>query len=82
MEADIAFECWEFAGVPFPMFDCPFCETGLMIPKQVIEETKAAEQKEKHLVRPERKVIEHLYTIIAKCNNLQISKQKQKRNFI
>ena len=55
VEADIAFECWEFAGGPFPVFDCPFCETGMMIPKQVIEETKAAEEKEKHLGRPKRK---------------------------
>ena len=65
VEADIAFECWEFDGGPFPVFDCPFCETGMMIPKQVIEETKAAEEKE----------IEHLYIIIVKCNNLQIPKQ-------
>ena len=48
-----------------------------MIPKQVIEETKAAKQKEKHLGRP-KKEIEHLYTIIAKCNNLQIPKQFEK----
>ena len=69
VEADIAFECWEFDGGPFPVFDCPFCETGMMIPKQVIEETKAAEEKE----------IEHLYIIIVKCNNLQIPKQEQNR---
>ena len=25
VEADIAFECWEFDGGPFPVFDCPFC---------------------------------------------------------
>ena len=37
VEADIAFECWEFDGGPFPVFDCPFCETGMMIPKQEIE---------------------------------------------
>lgn len=55
VEADIAFECWEFDGGPFPVFDCPFCETGLMIPKQVIEETKAEEEKEKRLGRPKRK---------------------------
>ena len=55
VEADIAFECWEFAGGPFPVFDCPFCETGMMIPKQVIEETKEAEEKEKNLGRPKRK---------------------------
>ena len=54
VEADIAFECWEFDGGPFPVFDCPFCATGLMIPKQVIEETKAEEEKEKHLGRPKK----------------------------
>ena len=55
VEADIAFECWEFDGGPFPVFNCPFCETELMILKQVIEETKEAEEKEKNLGRPKRK---------------------------
>lgn len=55
VDADIVFECWEFDGGPFPVFDCPFCETGMMIPKQVIDETKEEEEKEKHLGRPKRK---------------------------
>lgn len=78
MEADIAFECWEFDGGPFPVFDCPFCKTGLMIPKQVIEETKAAEEKEKRLADRKEKEIELLYTIIAKCTNLKIPNHKTK----
>ena len=53
--ADIAFECWEFDGGPFPMFECPFCRSGSMIPRQVIEETEAEEEKERHLGRPKRK---------------------------
>ena len=55
VEADIAFGCWEFDGGPFPMFECPFCGSGTMIPRQVIEETEAEEEKEKHLGRPKRK---------------------------
>ena len=55
VEADITFECWEFDGGPFPMFECPFCGSKTMIPRQVIEETKAEEEKEKHLGRPKRK---------------------------
>ena len=47
VEAGIAFECWEFDGGPFPMFECPFCDSGTMIPRQVIEETKVEEEKEK-----------------------------------
>ena len=61
MEADIAFECWEFADGTFPVFDCPFCETGMMIPKQVIEETKAAKQKEKHLADQKEKTFVYDY---------------------
>ena len=55
MEADIAFECWEMDGCPFPVFDCPFCSKGMRIPKQVIDETEEAEEKEKHLGRPKSK---------------------------
>ena len=55
MEADIAFECWEINGGPFPAFDCPFCSRGMRIPKQVIDETEEAEEKEKHLGRPKSK---------------------------
>lgn len=55
MDADIVFECWEMDGGPFPVFDCPFCDAGMMIPRQVIEETEAEEEKEKHLGRPKRK---------------------------
>ena len=54
VEADMAFECWEISGGPFPMFDCPFCKTGTMIPRQVIEETEEEEEREKHLGRPKR----------------------------
>lgn len=52
VEADIVFECWEFDEGPFPMFECPFCGSGTMIPRQVIEETEAEE--EKHLGGPKR----------------------------
>ena len=45
----------------FPVFDCPFCETGMMIPKQVIEETKAAKQKEKHLADQKEKTFVYDY---------------------
>ena len=45
VEADIAFECWEFDGDPFPMFECPFCGSKTLIPRQVIEETKAEEKR-------------------------------------
>ena len=55
MEADIAFEYWEMDGGPFPVFDCPFCSRGMRIPKQVIDETEEAEEKEKHLGRPKSK---------------------------
>ncbi len=54
-EADIVFECWDFDGGPFPVFDCPFCDGGIMIPRQVIEETGEDEEKEKPLGRPKRK---------------------------
>lgn len=54
VEADIAFECWEMDGGPFPMFQCPFCGTGTVIPRQVIEETEEEEEREKHLGRPKR----------------------------
>lgn len=47
VEADIAFECWEFDGGPFPMFECPLCGSGTMIPRQVIEETEAEEETRK-----------------------------------
>lgn len=53
-EADIILECWEFDGGPFPMSECPFCGEGTMIPKQVIDETREEEEKEKHLGRPKR----------------------------
>ena len=54
-DADIVFECWEMDGGPFPVFECPFCSRGMRIPKQVIEETEEAEEKEKHLGRPKSK---------------------------
>ena len=47
IEADIVFECWEFSSGPFPVFDCPFCQTGFVISKQVIDETEEEERKEK-----------------------------------
>ena len=40
---------------PFPVFDCPFCDEGRMVPRQVIEETEDGREKEKHLGRPKRK---------------------------
>ena len=55
MEADIAFECWKINGGPFTAFDCPFCSRGMRIPKQVIDETEEAEEKEKHLGREKSK---------------------------
>ncbi len=55
MEADIAFECWKINGGPFTAFDCPYCDPGIMIPKQVIEETGPRTKKEKHLGRPKEK---------------------------
>lgn len=55
VDADMVFECWEMCGGPFPAFDCPRCGHGTMIPRQVIEETEAEEEKEKHLGRPKRK---------------------------
>lgn len=54
-DADIVFECWEMDGGPFPVFECPFCSRGMRIPKQVIDETEEAEEKEKHLGRPKSK---------------------------
>ena len=54
-DADIVFECWEMDGGPFPVFECPFCGRGTRIPKQVIDETEEAEEKEKHLGRPKSK---------------------------
>ena len=51
VDADIAFECWEMDGGPFPVSECPFCGRGTRIPKQVIDETEEAEEKEKHLGR-------------------------------
>lgn len=55
MDADIVFECWEFSDDPFPVFDCPKCNDGMMIPKQIIDETEANEEKKKHLGRPKKK---------------------------
>ena len=55
VEADIAFECWEFADGPFPVFDCPFCETGMMKTNQVKEQTKKKKKKEKHLCKKKKK---------------------------
>mgnify|MGYP004557843767 FL=1 len=55
VDADIAFECWEMDGGPFPVSECPFCGRGTRIPKQVIDETEEAEEKEKHLGRPKSK---------------------------
>ena len=52
---DIVEEGWEMDGGPFPVFDCPFCSRGMRIPKQVIDETEEAEEKEKHLGRPKSK---------------------------
>ena len=54
-DADIVFECWEMDGGPFPVFECPFCSRGMRIPKQFIDETEEAEEKEKHLGRPKSK---------------------------
>ena len=55
IDADVVFECWEMDGGPFPVFDCPFCDEGRMVPRQVIEETEDGREKEKHLGRPKRK---------------------------
>ena len=55
MGADIDLYCWEINGGPFPAFDCPFCSRGMRIPKQVIDETEEAEEKEKHLGREKSK---------------------------
>ena len=55
MEADMVFECWKMDGGPFPVSECPFCGRGTRIPKQVIGETEAEEEKEKHLGRPKSK---------------------------
>ena len=54
-DADMVFECWEMDGGPFPVSECPFCGRGTRIQKQVIEETEAEEEKEKHLGRPKSK---------------------------
>ena len=50
-DADMVFECWEMDGGPFPVSECPFCGRGTRIPQQVIGETEAEEEKEKHLGR-------------------------------
>lgn len=39
---------------PFPRAEYPFCGEGKMIPKQVIDETREEEEKEKHLGKPKR----------------------------
>ncbi len=54
-EADMVFECWEFSDDPFPICECVKCGHMAMIPKQVIEETEAPEEKKKHLSKPKRK---------------------------
>ena len=54
-DADMVFERWEMDGGPFPVFECPFCGRGTRIPKQGIDETEEAEEKEKHLGRPKGK---------------------------
>ena len=63
MEADIAFECWKINGGPFTAFDCPYCDPGIMIPKQVIEETEAKDEKRKTPRQTKRKKITDINTL-------------------
>lgn len=63
MEADIVFQCWEINGGPFPALDCPYCDPGIMIPRQVIEETEAEDEKRKTPRQTKRKKITDINTL-------------------
>ncbi len=54
-EADMVFECWEFSDDPFPICECVKRGHMAMVPKQVIEETEASEEKKKDLSKLKRK---------------------------